>query len=347
MTTASFAITDPEAKEKFVKHQSTDPFPDIPPALLNSADIYDYVRETGMIHPFDRDEEKLKPASYEVPFSGTIISWDSGKKFTGEIKVGDKYKLKKNSIVFVWTDTVFRLPDYIALRFNLTITYVHRGLLLGTGPLIDPGFVGRILIPLHNLTSEDYEMVGGEGIIWVEFTKLSPNKRWNNESIREETNYRSFPQDKKNREPHYYFEKASNNQPIQSSIPGEIKVAKEDSESSKKVANEAKDTVDRVLSYVRIGTLIGVISVVIGIASILISTHNLISATNARIDIVISRMSALEATAVAKSEVKTDTKPENISEPKSLTPAAPIPKQSGESQAKSTESKKKNRNRGQ
>ena len=50
---------------------------------------------------------------------------------------------------------------------------------MGTGPLVDPGFEGKLLIPLHSLTADDYEIEAGEGLIWVEFTKLSPNERWN------------------------------------------------------------------------------------------------------------------------------------------------------------------------
>jgi len=81
--------------------------------------------------------------------------------------------IPKNSIVFVESDLDFRLPDFIALRFNLQIQHVHRGLLLGTGPLVDPGFWGKLCIPLHNLTDEDYEIPKTEGLIWLEFTKTT------------------------------------------------------------------------------------------------------------------------------------------------------------------------------
>ena len=65
------------------------------------------------------------------------------------------------------------MPDFIALRFNLQIQHVHRGLLLGTGPLVDPGFWGKLCIPLHNLTDQDYEIPKEEGLIWLEFTKTT------------------------------------------------------------------------------------------------------------------------------------------------------------------------------
>ena len=176
-----FAQTKDEAEARYDRFVSKDPFPEIAPALLNSADIYDYVRATGMVVPFEPDPEKgkLKSASYEVDFLGDLHLVKAASKYeVKKIHVGEKYELPKNSIAFLFLATTFHLPDYIAARFNLRITLVHAGLLLGTGPLIDPGFAGRLLIPLHNLTSENLTIKGGDGLIWVEFTKLSVNERW-------------------------------------------------------------------------------------------------------------------------------------------------------------------------
>jgi len=170
------APSDGEAALRFEEYRSKDPFPDIPPALLNSADIYDYVAKTGMIHKFY--QEKLKPASYEVNLLGRCIYWDEdGKKHDEDITEGKEFILRRNSIAFVTLEPMFRVPDYIALRFNLKITHVYRGILLGTGPLVDPGFSNRLSMPLHNLTTNDYTFRGGEPLIWMEFTKLSINER--------------------------------------------------------------------------------------------------------------------------------------------------------------------------
>lgn len=180
----SYADNDEEAAARFRTWRERDPYPDIPPALLNNADIVDYVSRTGMIHPFY--PQRLKPASYEIALLGRYLYVDgSGRQFSGEIRKGEKFLLKKNSIAFLSVEPYFRLPDYIALRHNLKITNVYKGLLVGTGPLVDPGFVGRISLPLHNLTNIDYELIGGEGIIWVEFTKLSPNQAWGCQSPRD------------------------------------------------------------------------------------------------------------------------------------------------------------------
>jgi deoxycytidine triphosphate deaminase/cell division protein FtsB len=175
-----YAQSDREAEERFQKYKQTDPFPEIIPALLNSADICDYVAATGMIYPFHHeDNKKFKPASYAVSILGKLLYYDGdGKKQVKEISYQSDQKeftLKSNSIAFVTLEPMFRIPDYIALRFNLKITHIYRGLLLGTGPLVDPGFCGHLSIPLHNLTNNDYTFSVGEDLIWMEFTKLSPN----------------------------------------------------------------------------------------------------------------------------------------------------------------------------
>ena len=60
---------------KYEQYGKTDPFPEIQPSLLNSADIFDYVEKTGMLYPFD--SSCLKPASYGVKLQGEYIYWES------------------------------------------------------------------------------------------------------------------------------------------------------------------------------------------------------------------------------------------------------------------------------
>ncbi|MBO3461661.1 hypothetical protein G7B40_015405 [Aetokthonos hydrillicola Thurmond2011] len=234
-----FATTDQQAELRFQNYKSQDAFPEILPALLNSADVYDYVAKTGMIFPFDKD--KLKPASYEVNLLGKCVYCnDEGKKQIEYIDEGKEFILRKNSIAFVTLEPIFRLPDYIALRFNLKITHVYRGLLLGTGPLVDPGFVGRLSIPLHNLTTNDYIFRGGEPLIWIEFTKLSPNRRWKvlnkkASAINRQGQYIPFPANKnKLSDVEEYLRKADPHRSIRSSIPDAIQDAKNSAQAAAK-----------------------------------------------------------------------------------------------------------------
>ncbi len=177
-----YAKTELEAEERHKKYETVDPYPLIAAALLNSADIAAYVKATALIYPFD--EKKLKGASYDVTIKGPVVYWkltdpDKVEKKTIQIaKKGDSFDLEPNSIAFVTLEPMFRIPTYLALRFNLKITHIYKGLLLGTGPLVDPGFSGKLSIPLHNLTSNTYRFFYGEELITMEFTKMSPNVAW-------------------------------------------------------------------------------------------------------------------------------------------------------------------------
>lgn len=266
-----FSTTDDEAQARFREYAHQDPFVGaIQPALLNSADIFDYVRVTGMIHPFEIDQhklgEKLKGGSYEIDFLGEVHWSDESGLQKRVIAKNSVFALKKNSIAFVYLDTVFRLPHYMAVRFNLRITHVHRGLLLGTGPLVDPGFVGRLLVPLHNLTSEDYVLIGGEGFIWAEFTKLSPfapKQPTVRDGVRK---LFAITERKTEMDPQKYFNRASSGVPARSSIPGEVREAK----------RIAQETSRRVNRYTWGGVLTGALTV-LGLVG---ATWSLISDAN-------------------------------------------------------------------
>lgn len=155
-----------------------DPRPKIPYSLLSAEHILEYVETTGLIAPFfikGGKSSRLKDAAYEGRIGEVAYQYMPGENFPKVVFTSlDEFLLiPKNSIVFVECDLDFRLPEFIALRFNLQIKHVHRGLLLGTGPLVDPGYWGKLCIPLHNLTDEDYVINKSEGLIWLEFTKTT------------------------------------------------------------------------------------------------------------------------------------------------------------------------------
>jgi hypothetical protein len=175
-----FAGSAEEASQRYERFGAADPFPLIVPALLNGRDVLEYTRVTAMIHPIgEASRRKPKAASLPIEFLGEVHEMDEYGQLrpVQTIELGTRFVLRKNSIAFVYLRTQFRLPLYIAVRFNLQIRHVHKGLLLGTGPLVDPGFCGNLLIPLHNLTAQEYVLTGGDPFIWVEFTKLSPGMR--------------------------------------------------------------------------------------------------------------------------------------------------------------------------
>ena len=267
-----FAASDEEAAVKYEATQLSDPLPEILPALLSSDDLKKYVAATGMIYPFSEEEKHLKQASYAVRLLGRCIYWDEdGKKRDVLIKEKDEFKLKRNSIAFVSLEPTFRLPYYIALRFNLKITHIHRGILLGTGPLIDPGFCGKLAVPLHNLTMNDYVLRGGDDLIWIEFTKINSSyynsviqdlisrKKINERNIL--SKYIPFPQTKNLKDINDYLHKAYNGNPIRSSL------------------SEIRNVADQARKRVRKLEFGGYLSVLAFVAAVLYPTYHLVTNT--------------------------------------------------------------------
>lgn len=294
------ALSTTQAEKQFEAWQSRsvpndliDQIKSISPALLSSGDIVRVVLATGAISPFYEGggrKSRLKKASYEGRIGGKAYEYRSLKRlraFKREFDIpfiNDKYELKeifdgskdkglvvpKNGIIFVDTDLDFRLPDFIALRFNLQIKHVHRGLLLGTGPLVDPGFLGKLCIPIHNLTNEDYYIDRDDGLIWIEFTKTSlPADQ--DDDARPPLEGREFQGDIRG-----LIEKAAHRYPrekiaIRSSLPGMFDQA---TDSARKAEAAAK-----VMAAFNI---IGVVGAVVAIGGLLFTSSNFFSGLSGR-----------------------------------------------------------------
>jgi deoxycytidine triphosphate deaminase len=280
--------SDHEAEERFEKWKETDPFPEIEPALLNSADLFDYLSTVGMVHPLDinplKVDETLKPASCGIRIGGTCIYWayepdreDPKQKTTIELDHNGVLTLPPNSIVYATIAPTIRLPKYIAARFNLSIKYVYHGLLVGTGPLVDPGFDRKIHIPLHNLTSSSCKIPASDAVLWMEFTKLSPHESWNKEGRTPEYGrYVSFPARKTEGRPGFdaYITHATGGEPVLSSIPEQVGVA---STAAKDAAEQAKMARRSSLKF-QAGTAaaiaLAVTAVIIGIVTYINDVQN-------------------------------------------------------------------------
>ena len=296
------------------RYYNEDPFPDIQPALLNSADIKLYMDKGCLIEPGRFDDKRMKPASYEMRFLGELYDWEEKE---GQLQqrcrkiCDDKFvTLPKNSISYLWTEEQLLLPEYIAARFNLRIRDVHKGLLLGTGPLIDPGFGGRILIPLHNLTDNDYILKGGDGIIWVEFTKVSKNDYWqpNDNNTERPSDLIAFPSEKIIDNPHSYLNKAGVMCAggVQSAFRGAL-------ERAQSVATKANKNVKSIRTWGFLGAGVALLTGVIGIGAVVLSAYQLsnsvketVDSQSERIETFESRLKDIEAAQSAGAGVSMD-----------------------------------------
>jgi len=259
---------------------------DIPHSLLSAEHIRLVVEETGLISPFyikGGRKSRLKKAAYEgrIGDKAYIYNKDGALELIFERDSHDCLTVPKNQIVFVECDLDFRLPEFIALRFNLQIQHVHRGLLLGTGPLIDPGYWGKLCIPLHNLTDHDYHIPKDEGLIWLEFTKTTSTPDNAKDPLGRPPLGGEFFGDIKK-----FLDKASKQYgpkgvPIRSALPSMFNESKDAAESAKKAAETTRN----------IGFVAG-IAAIIGIVSLAVQYY---SDMNTQFEMVRPRIEKLEA----------------------------------------------------
>lgn len=278
--------------EKYAIYKSVDPFPWIGAALLNSADLLKYILTVGIIEPFE--VTNLKGVTYQCTFSGEAHRFDPEIGGMEEIRLNDNEELvlEKNSITYLKIKEKIRVPEYMVLRFNLSVSNAYKGLLLGTGPIIDPGFDGNLFIPLHNLTGNEYIIKKGAPLIRVEFTKLSRHPVWGRknagvfpslEPITKETpSYASFSKsiegalldsDKKQ------FYTRGDVISVRSSIPDAIRTSAEKAEEAQKSAKAAKNW-----------TFAGAMGVLIALTAVVISVYSLIQDTSTRFDSMVKEI---------------------------------------------------------
>jgi deoxycytidine triphosphate deaminase len=147
-----------------------DPWPDLQGML--TADRIDAYNTAvgGMIRPFE--PKLLKTASYELTLGPRCVV--EGENVLLDPATQPRLEIPPNSIAFVPMEQRLYLPHYIVGRFDLQIKFIYKGLLLGTGPQVDPGFQGILSCPLHNISNDPIRIKLGEPFAKLDFAKTAP-----------------------------------------------------------------------------------------------------------------------------------------------------------------------------
>lgn len=292
-----------EATEKYAEYKSKDPFPKIGEALLNSVDLLMYLLKVGIVEPFDIN--KLKGVTYQCTFSGEAHRFNQDSGCMEEINLDDTGELilAKNSITYLKIEEKFHVPEYMVLRFNLSVSNAYKGLLLGTGPIVDPGFEGNLFIPLHNLTGNEYVIKKGAPLIRVEFTKLSRHIDWKNKRknlfplLKPVTKctprnacFSKFIEDALLDSDDKKFYTNGNAISVRSSIPDVISSAANQAADAQKSAKDAADAAEKIRKRIRNWSIIGAIGAFLAVISLMVSVWTLIHDVDSRYDSIVQEI---------------------------------------------------------
>ncbi|WQH04704.1 hypothetical protein SR858_27315 [Duganella zoogloeoides] len=131
---------------------------------------------TRLIEPFDK--ENLRGSSYDLTIGEEYyVGQDlSGTKLTTEkLEPAQAFWIPPHAVCFILSTETLNLPKGISARVSLRMSYIYDGLVLTSQPPFDPGYKGRAIFMLHNLSSESISMRRGERVATIEFLELRSN----------------------------------------------------------------------------------------------------------------------------------------------------------------------------
>ncbi len=116
------------------------------------------------------DPDNVQPASYDLTVGPEGFS-TTARRIVNIQETG-LLVLKAGDYGLVTTYELLELPTNYVARFGLRSQYLRKGLIAAVGPQIDPGYRGRLVLGLMNLSPSDIVLAYREQLCSVEFHKL-------------------------------------------------------------------------------------------------------------------------------------------------------------------------------
>lgn len=125
-------------------------------------------REDIKISPFE--DNQIQPASYDLRVGEHGIT-TSSKKLTN-IKESGYLLIQPGDFAIINVLEEIKLNAQHTGRFGLRSKYARKGLIATTGPQVDPGYHGRLIIGLTNLAPTPVSLPFKDDFVSIEFHQL-------------------------------------------------------------------------------------------------------------------------------------------------------------------------------
>ncbi|MDI6776393.1 MAG: dCTP deaminase [Syntrophales bacterium] len=137
--------------------------------ILNNKQIEEaYQKGDILINPFDESQVQAATYDFRVGDQGATTST---KKIVN-IREAGYLLLQPGDFGVITVLEEVRLGPQHAARFGLRSKYARKGLIATTGPQIDPGFHGKLIIGVTNLTPKPVSLPYRDDLVSVEFHRL-------------------------------------------------------------------------------------------------------------------------------------------------------------------------------
>lgn len=150
--------------------------------LLSGEEVEWLAKARRLISPFDH--ERMGPCSYDLAVGAEYYCYRAEDGDTFQVrqlaKPGaqppgqpDRCEIPPNACAFLLTEETINMPTnlagQVALRFSLT----KKGIMVSPQAPIDPGYSGKILMMLYNLSDETQVLKRGDAFVTIYFHQLA------------------------------------------------------------------------------------------------------------------------------------------------------------------------------
>jgi deoxycytidine triphosphate deaminase len=142
--------------------------------LLSNIDIQGLAAQyPPLIDPFVSSNVRL--SSYDLTIGDEYYISADGKSsaiVTQHLLPNQSFTIPPHGICFILSEEDIHLPKDITAKISLRMSLVYRGLVLTSQPPFDPGYSGKAVVMVHNLSSEAHHLKRGSRIATIEFLKV-------------------------------------------------------------------------------------------------------------------------------------------------------------------------------
>lgn len=119
--------------------------------------------------------ENIQSCSYDLRMGEQYYFYKKGDHGVNvcDLPEGELLEIPPNAICYVITEESVNMPLDLTASISLSFGLIKQGVMLAAQPPYDPGYQGKTVALLHNLSNESVKIERGQHILNIVFTKLS------------------------------------------------------------------------------------------------------------------------------------------------------------------------------
>jgi deoxycytidine triphosphate deaminase len=128
-----------------------------------------------LISPFI--ERNVRRSSYDLTVGDEYYCGGAGMSTTAplathRLATSQLFSIPAHGICYILCGENIDLPINLTAKVSLRMKHIFGGLILTSQPPFDPGYCGKVIVMLHNLSSADFALKQGERIATIEFSQV-------------------------------------------------------------------------------------------------------------------------------------------------------------------------------